>query len=74
MLSKSVFYSGRPRSKRERIDWASATISEFVRREQKWGLEIGLRIESDKELNARFGHDANLFDRVTAASVAPIGS
>jgi hypothetical protein len=74
LLPKAVFYSGRRHSLRDRIDWASETISEFVRREQQWGLEIGLRIEIDEELTERFGRDANLFDRVTATSIAPIGA
>jgi hypothetical protein len=73
LLSKAVFYPGKPRSKREHIEWAASTVSDFVRQEQAWGLDIGIRIQADHDLASQFGADDNLFDRVTGASPLPIG-
>lgn len=73
LFSKALFFPGRPRSKRERIDWASTMISEFVQREEEWGMEIGTRIQSDEAQAARFEGEPNLFERIIAASPPPIG-
>jgi hypothetical protein len=73
LLPKAVFYPGKPRSSRERIEWAAEVIAKFVRHEEQWGLDIGTRIEADSALANRFENDPNLFDRVVGASPPPIG-
>ena len=72
LLSRAVYYDGSRRSTPQMVKWATLTITDFVRNEVKWGVDVGERIEADQQLSAKFATDANLFDRLIAASPPPV--
>jgi hypothetical protein len=58
----------------EHIEWAVRAIEGFVRQEEQWAIELGIRFGQDTRLNAAFSDDANLRRRVLAQSPRPLAA
>jgi hypothetical protein len=59
------------RWREEHVQWAAATIESFVRQEERWAVEVGIRLEQDSRLRDEFRGDANLTRRILAQAPRP---
>lgn len=72
ILQRAAIWRGSSRASAGQVEWAAKLIERFVRKEQKWGLDLAENIEIDEELQRLVASDANLRDRIVAAAPAPV--
>lgn len=70
LIDKGRFFLRENRKTPDPVTWAVNVIDEFVRQEERWGIEIGTRMAGDSELQRFLTGEANLMDRVLA--IAPL--
>jgi hypothetical protein len=54
--------------RKKHIQWAADAIEDFIRQEEEWAIELGIRLGQDTTLRNEFARDRNLSERLLAQS------